>query len=126
MEYDAMVERFKMLYQELLTDRAIGERIRNKMRYLREPLYSGGYGARESLQIIWRLVTRGILPGGPSRWVAFARSLPLMNPAQIPSVISDWIIGLSMADFARRQLDAPSEAKPVSRRIAARRLTAPA
>jgi hypothetical protein len=111
MEYETMVERFKLLYRELLTDRAIGERIRNKMRYMRQPLYKGGYGAWDSLRIVWRLVGRGVLPGGPPRWVAFIRSLPLSRPAQIPSVISDWIIGLSMADFARRHLGAPDATK---------------
>jgi hypothetical protein len=111
MEYETMVERFKLLYRELLTDRAIGERIRNKMRYMRQPLYKGGYGAWDSLRIVWRLVGRGVLPGGPPRWVAFIRSLPLSRPAQIPSVISDWIIGLSMADYARRHLEAPDATK---------------
>jgi radical SAM superfamily enzyme YgiQ (UPF0313 family) len=119
MEYDAMVERFKRLYRELLTDRAIGDRIRNKMRYMREPLYTGGFGARDSLRIIWRLVRRGILPGGPARWAAFLRSLPLLRPAQIPSVISDWIIGLSMADFARRRLEAPAATGVAERCVAA-------
>jgi radical SAM superfamily enzyme YgiQ (UPF0313 family) len=118
MEYDTMVERFKLLYRELLTDRAIGERIRNKMRYMRQPLYTGGYGARDSLRIIWRLVGRGILPGGPSRWGSFFRSLPLSRPRQIPSVISDWIIGLSMADFARRHLEAPDATTVAARRVA--------
>jgi radical SAM superfamily enzyme YgiQ (UPF0313 family) len=119
MEYEAMVERFKLLYRELLTDRAIGERIVNKMRYMREPLYTGGYGARDSLQIIWRLLSRGILPGGPSRWAAFLRSLARSRPRQIPSVISDWIIGLSMADFAARHLEGPEESWAAERRVAA-------
>jgi radical SAM superfamily enzyme YgiQ (UPF0313 family) len=118
MEYDAMVEHFKRLYRELLTDRAIGERIRNKMRYMCQPLYTGGYDARDSLRISWRLLARGILPGGPSRWVAFLRSLPLSRPRQIPSMISDWIIGLSMADFARRHLETPVAARTAERRVA--------
>jgi len=118
MEYDTMVERFKLLYRDLLTDRAIGERIRNKMRYMRQPLYTGGFGPADSVRIIWRLVCRGILPGGPARWAAFLRSLPLSRPAQVPSVISDWIIGLSMADFARRRLEAPSETGVAERRVA--------
>ena len=118
MEYETMVERFKLLYRDLLTDRAIGERIRNKMRYMQQPLYSGTYGARDSLRIIWRLVVLGILPGGPSRWVAFIRSLPISRPAQLPSVISDWIIGLSMADFARRHLEAPDATRVAERRVA--------
>ncbi|TFH48134.1 MAG: radical SAM protein [Lysobacterales bacterium] len=118
MEYDTMVARYKLLYRELLTDRAIGERIRNKMRHMREPLYTGGYGARDSLRIIWRLLARGVLPGGPSRWAAFLRSLPILRPTQIPSVISDWIIGLSMADFARRHLNAPDATRAAEQRVA--------
>jgi len=117
-DYDTMVERYKQLYRELLTDRAIGERIRNKMRYMRQPLYTGGYGGRDSLRIVSRLLRRGILPGGPSRWFAFARSLPLARPAQIPSVISDWIIGLSMADFAHRRLERPLSTAVAERRLA--------
>ena len=118
MAYDAMVERFKLLYRELLTDRAIGERIRNKMRYMPKPLYTGGYGAADSLRIIWRLVRRGILPGGPPRWAAFLRSILLVRQSQIPSVISDWIIGLSMADFARRRLEAPAASGAAERWVA--------
>jgi len=117
MEYDAMVARYKLLYRELLTDRAIGKRIRNKMRYMQQPLYTGGYSPRDSLRIIWRLVRRGVLPGGPSRWIAFLRSLPLLRPAQLPSVISDWIIGLSMADFARRHLETPNASSVAEQRV---------
>lgn len=104
MDYDQMVGRYKSLYRELLTDRAIGERIRNKMSYMQAPLYTGGFGGIDSLGLILRLLRRGILPGGPSRWAAFLRSLLLAQPRQIPCVISDWIIALSMADFARRRL----------------------
>jgi len=117
MEYDAMVARYKLLYRELLTDRAIGERIRNKMRYMQQPLYTGGYSPRDSLGIIWRLVRRGVLPGGPSRWIAFLRSLPALRPAQLPSVISDWIIGLSMADFAHRHLETPNTSNLAEQRV---------
>ena len=47
------------------------------------------------------------MPGGPRRWIAFARSLPWGAPANLAWVLSDWIIGLSMADFARRRLAVP-------------------
>ena len=121
MDYETMVERYKALYRDLLTDRAIGERIRNKMRYMHRPLYSGTYDVRDSLRIIWRLVARGIVPGGPSRWAAFLRSLPIFRPGQMASVISDWIIGLSMADFARRNLEVP-DATRAAEAAAERRL----
>jgi radical SAM superfamily enzyme YgiQ (UPF0313 family) len=110
MEYGAMVDRYERLYRELLGDEQIAMRIRNKMRYLRQPLYSGGYSARTSLQITWRLLARGILPGGWQRCLAFLRTLPLTRPRQLAAVLSDWIVGLSMADFARRRLAAsPAE-----------------
>ena len=118
MDYETMVERYKSLYRDLLTDRAIGERIRNKMRYMREPLYARTYDIPDSLRIIWRLIARGIVPGGPSRWAAFLRSLPILRPGQTASVISDWVIGLSMADFARRNLEAPDAARAAERRVA--------
>jgi len=41
MQYDAMVEAYKRLYQRLFTDRSIALRIRNKLRYLRDPVYAG-------------------------------------------------------------------------------------
>lgn len=107
MDYDAMVERYQSLYRELLTDEAISERIRNKLRYMGKPLYDGGYTPREGLRIVWRLLRKGILPGGPLRWLAFARSFPLLRPRHIPNVISDWIIALSMADFVRRRFESP-------------------
>lgn len=118
MNYETMVERYKFLYRDLLTDRAIGERINAKMRYMREPLYVTTYDMRDSLQIIWRLVARGIVPGGPSRWAAFLRSLPILRPQQMASVISDWVIGLSMADFARRNLDALDATRATERCVA--------
>ncbi|HWR87835.1 MAG TPA: DUF4070 domain-containing protein, partial [Acidiferrobacterales bacterium] len=115
MDYDEMVQQYKMLYFDLLTDDAIGERVRNKRRHMRDPLYGGGFTTRETTQIVWRLLVRGILPGGPRRWRAFVRSMPWRSPGDIPWVMSDWIIALSMADFARRRL-APVAARSVAER----------
>jgi radical SAM superfamily enzyme YgiQ (UPF0313 family) len=107
MAYDDMVEGYQRLHRELLTDRAIGERIRNKLAYMRSPVYTGGFDWRDSLRITWRLLRKGILPGGPTRWIAFLRSLPVLRLRQVPTVVSDWILGLSMADFAQRRFEAP-------------------
>ena len=122
MEYGAMVERYEQLYRELLTDTAIATRIREKMRFMTTPLYSGGYSLGDSLRIVWRVIARGILPGGPLRWREFLRTLPLTRPRQFPAVISDWIIGLSMADFVRRHYTTPVVVTSAyARRIAALR-----
>jgi hypothetical protein len=115
MNYDEMVLRYERLYQDLLTDDAIGERIRNKRRHMGVPLYGGAFSRWESLLITWRLLARGILPGGPRRWAAFIRSVPWLSVADIPWVLSDWIIGLSMADFARRRLSAPLASRSAER-----------
>jgi len=50
-----------------------------------------------------RLMVRGILPGGPRRWAAFMRTLPVLSPRKLPVVISDWITGLSMRAYAQRR-----------------------
>ncbi len=110
MSADAMAAEYVALYGRLLTDKGIADRIRNKVRYLRAPGYDGGYPMADRLRILHRLLFRGILPGGPSRLYHFLRTVPLIAPARIPLVISDWIIGLSMREFARRHL---SEEPPV-------------
>ena len=106
MDYQAMVDHYEQLCRDLSDDDLIAERIGNKLRFMRRPLYAGGYSPQTSLRIVWRLLTRGILPGGPRRWLAFLRTLRTANRRQLPTVISDWIIGLSMADFARRRFTA--------------------
>ena len=50
------------------------------------------------------LIVRGILPGGFPRIIEFLRTFPFLAPSRIPMVISDWIIGLSMRDFAENHL----------------------
>jgi hypothetical protein len=109
MPYEEMVVRYQALYRRLLTDAAIATRIDNKLRHMSDPLYSGGFEPRESLRIVWRLLVKGILPGGPRRWWAFLRTVPVRRPQQLAMVVSDWIIALSMADFVERHFDARDE-----------------
>jgi radical SAM superfamily enzyme YgiQ (UPF0313 family) len=118
MRYDAMVEAYIALYERLLTDRNIAERIRNKLAYLSTPTYRGGYSTRDGLAILGRLLWKGILPGGPSRVWHFLRSVPFSAPVRIPTVISDWIVGLSMREFAGRNLTLkPTQQEVVERRV---------
>jgi len=100
MTHDEMDAAYQELYDRLLTDGAIARRIRNKFRYLRAPSYQSGFSVFQQLEIIVRLVVKGILPGGFSRVLHFLASLPIFYPSRIPIVISDWIIGLSMRQFA--------------------------
>lgn len=103
MEYDAMVASYKDLYVRLLGDRRIADRIRNKLRHLRDPARQSQYRLAEGLAILGRLMARGILPGGPSRLFHFVRSLPLASPRLLPQAITDWIIGLAMRDYVERR-----------------------
>lgn len=100
----AMTAGYRALYARLLTDREIARRIRNKLRFLRTPGYRSGYSAPERLGIAARVFFKGIVPGGPSRIFHFLVTLPWLSPAQLPLVVSDWIIGLSMRDYAQRNL----------------------
>jgi len=103
MSYDAMVAAYRHLYEQLLTDHGIARRIRNKLRWMRAPVYQAEYTAVDKLRILARLLLKGILPGGPRRWAAFVRTLPLSSPRKLPTVISDWITGLSMQSYVRRR-----------------------
>jgi radical SAM superfamily enzyme YgiQ (UPF0313 family) len=105
MEYDAMVASYKALYQRLLEDRHIADRVRNKARYLRDPVRQSQYGLTEGLGILGRLMASGILPGGWSRTYHFLRSMPLASPRLLPQAITDWIMGLAMRDYVERRFD---------------------
>jgi hypothetical protein len=104
MSSDEMIEGYRTLYGQLLTDRGIAERIRNKMRHMSSPVYRAEYGLREQALIVWRLMVKGILPGGAQRVFQFLRTLPMASPSRLPLVIVDWIAGLAMRDYVERRL----------------------
>ncbi len=117
MTLGAMVEGYRALYARLLTDREIAHRIRNKVRFLRSPRYHSGYSGAARLGIAMRLIFKGIVPGGASRIFHFIGTLPFLSPARLPLVVSDWIIGLSMRDYAQRHLSVATR-EPVLLKIA--------
>jgi radical SAM superfamily enzyme YgiQ (UPF0313 family) len=108
MSYQDMVRGYLGLYRRLLTDRAIGERIRNKMRFLRNPVYHGEYALRDQLRIVFRLLVRGVLKGGARRLFHFVRSLPWFAPGKLPLAIVDWIAALAMRHYVERRFAAPA------------------
>jgi len=120
MPYDAMVERYQGLYRKLFTDQAIAARIRTKLRDLREPNYSGEYGAKDRITIVTRFAIRGLLAGGPVRLMRFLGTLSTAHPAGWPQILTDWIAGLSMADYVRRHFTGDDER---TRRLAERAAT---
>jgi hypothetical protein len=97
-----MIDAYEAMYRRLVSDRAIAERIRNKFRFMPQPVYGGEYSASQRFGIVWRLLVRGVLRGGPSRLWHFLRSLPLTSPRKLPLVMVDWIAGLSMRDYVDR------------------------
>jgi len=105
MSHAAMLDAYRALYERLLDDRAIAARVRAKLAWMTRPLYRGTYTLRERALIVWRLFSRGLLPGGPRRIFHFLRSLPLAAPRRAPQAILDWIAALAMKDYVRRHFN---------------------
>ena len=97
-----MVEGFKRLYAELLSDRGIAERVRNKLRHFGVHARLERESAGEAARLVWNLLRRGIARGGLGRAWHFARSLPLTRPRLIAQAVNDWISGLAMRDYVDR------------------------
>ncbi len=121
MSYEDMVSAFVRFYRRLFSDRVIADRVRNKARYLRAPVYRGEYSLRERCLILWRLLVKGLVPGGPLRLYHFARSLPWFAPSRLPLAIIDWIAGITMRRYVDRHLSQP---RPRESAIAARSFAA--
>jgi len=120
MGYDEMVAGYQRLYRRLLTDRGIATRIRNKLRWMRAPVYRSEYPTMDKLRILLRLLVKGILPGGPGRWIAFLGTLPWHSPRSVPTVIADWITGLSMRAYVQRRFaQETASGAAIERRVAA-------
>lgn len=102
MSYDEMVEGYRNLYYKLLDDETIAERINNKMRHLKNPIFKSTYTTRDQFGALTSFIKSGILSGGPRRAYHFLRTLPITNPKQIPIVIQDWTIGIAMKDYVDR------------------------
>ncbi|MDQ6802999.1 MAG: B12-binding domain-containing radical SAM protein [Acidobacteriota bacterium] len=103
-EYDTLVREYRHLYERLLKPSAIAERIGNKMRYMKKPNSTLPYSVRTQLGIVAKFAWRGIVRGGPTRMLYFARTLSRASLKQVPLVLSDWIAALSMKEFAERHL----------------------
>jgi hypothetical protein len=109
MTYEEMISGYEAMYRTLTSDAGIADRVLSKFRHMGVPVYSGEYTVRERIGIVWRLVVKGVLPGGPSRVRHFLRSLPLASPGKLALAIVDWICGLSMRDYVDRHFPLASE-----------------
>jgi radical SAM superfamily enzyme YgiQ (UPF0313 family) len=110
-EYNTLVREYRHLYDRLLSHRTIADRIHNKILHIGPAQYRSLYPTRQLIGILARFAWKGLLRGGPSRILNFARSLRGARLQQIPLVISDWIAALSMKEFAQRHLLVGNEAR---------------
>lgn len=115
MSREELISGYRRLHERLLGNGAIARRIINKNRSLGKAPGGLEYGTAASLGILVRLLWRGILLGGPARSWHFLRSFPWLRASQIPSTVGDWIVGLSMQDYARRHLGQVALESPASR-----------
>ncbi|MEL6342154.1 MAG: radical SAM protein [Myxococcota bacterium] len=107
MSYEALVSGYRQLYLDLYTDEAIAERIRNKAPHLKRT--TTGRGARD---LSWlgpaaRIISKGIVAGGPRRLAAAARAVDLSDPTTALQSLIDWGFALSVRSYLDRhfQLD---------------------
>jgi radical SAM superfamily enzyme YgiQ (UPF0313 family) len=104
MLYQDMIDGYIALYRRLLQDGEIAIRIKHKLEHLGAPIYQNTYSRRHAAGILVRFFFRGILPGGIPRLGLFLGTLPWRRFSATPTVISDWIVALSMREFAERRL----------------------
>ncbi len=107
MTYDAMLSAYTALHRRLADDGSIAARIRNKLRHFAPAHPVSPYGAGDRLRIVLRLLTKGIMPGGPRRIALFTRSLPWRSPRSMGQAILDWITALAIKDYVDRHLVPP-------------------
>jgi radical SAM superfamily enzyme YgiQ (UPF0313 family) len=102
MSYDELVGGYRTLLRRLVRYDNIAGRIKNKIRYLRNPLAGRGWSWAERLQMLCRIITHGLMRGGIARLFHFCRSIPFSRPRLIPLVVQDWVVGLAMRDYVDR------------------------
>jgi hypothetical protein len=79
------------------------------MRWLRDPVYHGEYTPAQRFGIVFRLLTKGVLPGGPRRLGHFLRSVPWLSISKMPLVVVDWIAALSMRHYVEQHFGGSTE-----------------
>ncbi len=102
MSYEDMIEGYRNLYYKLLDDKTIADRINNKMRHLKNPIFKSTYSLSDQAGAFSKFMKSGIFKGGPRRIFHFLRTFPLTNPKQVPLVIQDWTVGIAMKDYVDR------------------------
>lgn len=102
MSYAEMIEGYRSLFQRLFSNRGIADRIRTKMRHYRPYGRTNGFTPIQQVAIFWRLLMRGVRPGGPGAWWHFLRTAVTVRPRKLGVVMAEWITGLSMRNYAEQ------------------------
>ncbi len=102
MGYDELVGGYRTLLRRLVRYDNIAGRIKNKIRYLTNPLAGRDWSWAERLQMLGKIITHGLMRGGIARFFHFCRSIPFSRPRLIPLVVQDWVVGLAMRDYVDR------------------------
>ncbi|HEX5036338.1 MAG TPA: radical SAM protein [bacterium] len=107
MSQEELIVGYEDLQRRLTDDRAIYERIRNKLKHLKHPLTSPHLSFRQKFSYASGLMLHGILPGGPRRIAYFLRSClsAARNPKTLAVIITDWIAALSLKSYRVRHFD---------------------
>ena len=122
MSREELLQGYRELHAQLLEDAAIARRIIVKTRAFGAVRATAEYGPAGNATILARLLWRGVMPGGAVRIWHFVRSIPWLKPSLIPLAVGDWIVGLSMQDYARRHLGGLAPETPAQWRLRLARL----
>lgn len=102
MTYDEMINGYRGLYNRLLTYPNIAKRIRNKTRYLKNPVWKYQSITGNNLHLLRNFILESFRKGKMSWLFNFIRTLLFTNPKVVPIVAQDWVIALSMRDYVDR------------------------
>jgi radical SAM superfamily enzyme YgiQ (UPF0313 family) len=118
MTQEELIAGYEDLLRRLTDDRAIYERIRNKLKHLKQPLTSPHLSFRQKAAYASGLLFRGILPGGPRRIAYFLRSCApaLKSPKTLAVILTDWIAALSLKSYRIRHFDKTASGVELARR----------
>ena len=105
MSYQELVDGYTTLMEQLFADRAIYERICNKLEALHQPITSFFVPVPHLPGLTWRFLVHGVLAGGPRRIYYFLRSLLRAGWSypRLETLLDGWINSLSIQDFVRRR-----------------------
>jgi radical SAM superfamily enzyme YgiQ (UPF0313 family) len=102
MTYDQMIAGYKELYCRLHRYPSIARRIRNKFRYLKNPISGHACSMKDALGALSKMLRHVLRQQGVSGVYHFLRSFPPFKPTLAPWVFLDWIHELSTRDYIER------------------------